>query len=273
LFDILRFFPARSNPPNGALFTAAATPGGAGVLDRAARQADNLRGSGDGALKNTTAATLVAVGLAAWPGWAGTQVAVLDPPDTVPGYVARLLINEVPFPGEHRYVSEQDSQAAMLAILWVVHSRIHHIPPGYSQEQVAAIRSQDILDVITAGGEKGQCDGFYRDSQGRPRTVPRVEKRIQYLLGLANRGGQPGRFARLLNYAQGLAAAYVREGIRGADRYASLYRIGRTEVTGRAYSWMSDQDYYQPGGSFVKIPDENQGSLGGNRFFSLKRRR
>jgi len=45
----------------------------------------------------------------------------LDPPNTVVGYVATLLINEVPFPGEKGYVSEQDTQAAMRQILWVLH--------------------------------------------------------------------------------------------------------------------------------------------------------
>jgi hypothetical protein len=56
----------------------------------------------------------------------------LDPPSTPAGYVALLLINEVPFPGERAYVSEEDSKAAMLSVLWVLHlpggrhpSRLH----------------------------------------------------------------------------------------------------------------------------------------------------
>jgi hypothetical protein len=56
---------------------------------------------------------------------------VLKPADTESGFIARLLINESPFPGERGWVSEENTQAAMLAILWVCHSRIHHIPSGY----------------------------------------------------------------------------------------------------------------------------------------------
>ena len=48
----------------------------------------------------------------------------LDPPSTPAGYVALLLINEVPFPGERAYVSEEDSKAAMLSVLWVLHCRM-----------------------------------------------------------------------------------------------------------------------------------------------------
>lgn len=194
----------------------------------------------------------------------------LEPADTVAGYVARLLINETPFPGERGWVSEADTRAAMLSILWVLHGRIHHIPPGYRQEQLATVRTDDIIDVITAGGEKGQCDGFYRESSGCFVAVPRVHERIDNLVRIASTG-TPGRFARLINYAQGLASAYVKTGLDGADRFADLRWIGKIEVTGRAYSWMADRDYYNPGGNYVKIPDSQDGALGANRFFTLRR--
>lgn len=193
----------------------------------------------------------------------------LKPADTEAGYIARLLINEAPFPGERGWVSETDTKAAMLAILWVCHSRIHHVPQGYKQAQIAAVQTDDIIDVITVGGEKGQCDGFYRDGNGHFKAVPRVHKRLDYLVGIGNKG-TPGRFARLLNYGQALADSYVAEGIAGADRFARLERIRSTAVTGRAYSWMTDKDIYNPGGNFVRIPNQYQGSLGGNRFFTLK---
>ncbi len=185
------------------------------------------------------------------------------------GYIARILLNEAPFPGEKGWISEKDTQGAMLSILWVLHGRIHHIPSGYRQVHIAAVTTDDIIDVITVGGEKGQCDGFYRDASGTPRAVPRVHKRIDYLLNIAN-DGAPGRFARLMLYAQGLADAYVVGGMQGADRFAGLKRIGPVNVTGRAYSWMTDQDCYHPGGGFVRIPNSAEGSLGGNRFFTLK---
>jgi hypothetical protein len=202
---------------------------------------------------------------------APAALVTLDPPSTVPGYLASLLINESPFPGERGYESEADSKAAMLAILWVLHARINYIPPGYSQEQVAAVRSRNVIDVITAGGEKGQCDGFYRDGKGRFVSVPRVQQRRDYLVNIANKSSEPGRFARLLLYGRDLARAYVKGGIEGADRFAGLTRVKSYPVTGRAYSWMTDRDYYKPGGYFIAIPDVNDGSLGGNRFFTLRK--
>ncbi len=197
--------------------------------------------------------------------------AKLDRADTTTGYLARLLINEVPFPGERAYESEANSQAAMLQILWVLHSRIHQIPQGYRQSQVAGVQSKDIIDVITGAGGRRQCEGFYRNASGKFVTATRVEERIENLLRIANSGGKPGRFAAMLNHAQGLARAYVKEGIEGADRYAGLTRVGALAVTGRAYSWMTDVDSYHPGGNFVSIPNTDDGSLGGNRFFTLRK--
>jgi hypothetical protein len=207
--------------------------------------------------------------------WAGScpvaaAGADIKPANTKAGYIARLLLNEAPFPGERGWVSEDNSKATMLAILWVCHSRIHHIPAGYKQQEIAAIRTQDIIDVITAGGKKGQCDGFFRDGSGQFRFESRVQERIDYLMKIASQG-KPGKFARLINYAQGLADAYVAEGMSGADRFAGLTVVGSAPVTGRAYSWMTDMDYYNPGGNFIRIPDGLGGSLGGNRFFTLKR--
>ena len=194
-----------------------------------------------------------------------------DAPSTVSGYVALLLVNETPFPGERGWVSEQDTKAGMLAILWVLESRLKHVPAGYRQEHIASERCDDVIDVITAGGEKGQCDGFYRDAAGRFVTVDRVRERVEYLERCASKG-EPGRFARLLDYAAGLARAYVEGGIAEADRFAGLRDVAGIAVTGRAYSWMTDRNNYAPGGSFVRIPDGQQGSLGGNRFFTLRRK-
>lgn len=195
----------------------------------------------------------------------------LDPPTTVSGYLASLLINEVPFPGENGYVSEQNTQGTMLAILWVLNARIYHIPAGYRQVWVAGVQSSNVIDVIVGTGEKRQCEGFYRDASGRFVSDVRVKERIKYLLNIANSGGKPGRFANLLNYAQGLARAYVKGGFEGADRYAGLKKVGAVDVTGRAYSWMTDRDYFKPGGNFMSIPDKDDGSLGGNRFFTLRK--
>jgi hypothetical protein len=195
----------------------------------------------------------------------------LDRPDTISGYLASLLINEATFPGERAYESEADTRAAMLQILCVLDSRIHQIPAGYRQKQVAGVQSQDIIDIITGTGGRRQCEGFYRNAAGKPVMDARVQERIDNLLGIANSGGKPGRFAGLLNYGQGVARAYVSGGIEEADRYAGLKQVGKVPVTGHAYAWMTDVDDYHPGGNFVSIPDAKDGSLGGNRFFTLRK--
>jgi len=192
----------------------------------------------------------------------------LDAPDSASGYLARLLINENPFPGEHSYLSLEDSKLGMRQVLWVLDDRMHHVPTGYSQAQIASTRSQDILDVITA---RNQCEGFSRDLAGKPVCAPRVEQRLTYLEKIANSGGQPGKFADLLNYGQGLARAYLQGGRQAADRFAGLTEVDRIAVTGRGYSWMTDRDCYHPGGNFVAIPDAQGGSPGGNRFYTLRK--
>lgn len=191
----------------------------------------------------------------------------LDPPQTPAGYLSLLLINEVPFPGERFYRSEADTQAAMLSVLWVLHSRTRRIPPGYTQQQVAGIRSDNLLEVMTA---PGQLDGFSRTADGRYVTAPRVRERVDYLIRTANTG-EPGRFARLLDYAKTLARSYFASGRpEASDLFARLREIGPVNVTGGGYSWMTDINSFHPGGRFVRIPDDQRGSLGGNRFFTLK---
>jgi hypothetical protein len=196
------------------------------------------------------------------------EFAKIESSGSAGGYLARLLINENPFPGERGYVSVEDSKSGMRQVLFVLHSRMHHIPPGYTQTQIASIRSQNILEVITA---KNQCEGFSRDAKGKPTCAPRVEERLNYLKKIANSGGKPGKFAELLSYGQGLASAYVRGGIQEADRFAGISIVNRTQVTGRAYSWMTDMDCYNPGGNFVAIPDAQGGSPGGNRYYTLRK--
>lgn len=197
--------------------------------------------------------------------------AKLEPLKSKEGYVSRLLINEVPFPGESGYVSVENTKAAMVQILWVLEGRLRNIPPGYRQRDVAAISSEDVIDLITVGGVHGQCEGFFRDSSGSPDVVDRVEERVQYLLSIANSGGRPGKFAGLVNFAIGLAENYIDGGIDAADRFAGIHEIGRLEVTGGGYSWMTDRDYYNPGGNFLKIPNSLDGALGNNRFFTLRK--
>ena len=235
------------------------------------KRLNSAAGAGSCALAAARRLLLGAALLFAGRAAAAPAFAALDPANTVSGYLARLLINETAFPGERGYVSEADSKGSMLAVLWVLHSRIQHIPSGYRQVQVAGVRSSNIVEVVTGGGGKRQCEGFYLNAAGKYVTASRVEERIQNLLSIANRGGKPGRFAGLLNDAQGLARAYVEGGVEGADRYAGLTRVGGVDVTGRAYSWMTDVGTWHPGGNFVSIPSASGGSLAGNRFFTLRK--
>ena len=212
-------------------------------------------------------AAVVALAIGAVAARAG-DFASLEGADTKAGYLARLLINETPFPGERGYVSVEDTESAMREVLFVLHSRIRAIPEGYKQEEIAAVRTGDILDVITA---RNQCEGFSRDAAGNRTMAPRVGERVAYLLKIANSGNAPGRFARLLNYAQSLATAYFAAGPEGSGLFEGLALVGGVPVTGRAYSWMTGQDMYHPGGNFVRIPEAQHGILGGNRFFTLRK--
>ena len=196
----------------------------------------------------------------------------LDSPSTSAGYVALLLINEAAFPGERGYLSEEDSKAAMLSVLWVLHCRVSDIPPGYTQRQVAAVETRNVIDVMTAGGVKGQVDGFYKGPDGRPVAVPRVHERVRYLVDMANRG-QPGKMARLLIYARDLTRQYFKSGPADKDLFAHVRKVGSKSVTGHGYAWMTDARGCDPGGTFVRVPDADQGGLGGNRFYTLETRK
>ena len=193
----------------------------------------------------------------------------LPSPTTKEGFIALLLINEVPFPGEKNYKNKKNSKMAMLSILLVLDNRLKHIPPGYTQKQIATIRTKKIIEIITAGGKRGQVDGFYLNSKGIPTTVPRVTRRVNYLVNIAGKG-KPGTFADLLNYAAEISKDYLK-GKSIKDMYVNLNFIPPHKVTGRAYSWMTDSLSFHPGGNYISIPDKNNGSLGGNRFFTLKK--
>lgn len=193
----------------------------------------------------------------------------LNDPASREGYVAMLLINEVPFPGEGRYVSVADTKAGMLQILWVLHNRLAPPPRGYTQRQIAMVTTKDVIDVITAGGVRGQVDGFYRAEDASPTTTARVQERLAHLMRVANKG-TPGKFADLISYAKHLGEAYFSSGPDGENLFAQLREIDGVDVTGSAYSWMTDEARFAPGGNYVRVPDANRGGLGGNRFFTLR---
>lgn len=192
-------------------------------------------------------------------------------PQTTEGFIAYLLINEVPFPGEKAYRNKNDSKDAMMTILTVLDNRLRHIPSGYTQKEIAAIRAKQIIDVITAGGIRGQVDGFYRDKKGTLAIHSRVKERVDYLVQIASKG-KPGTFADVLNHAVSLARNYISSPNIVTDPFASLTFIKPYHVTSRGYSWMTDAGNYHPGGDFIYIPDVYNGIQGGNRFFTLRKR-
>ncbi|MEM1223612.1 MAG: hypothetical protein AAGH40_12720 [Verrucomicrobiota bacterium] len=189
---------------------------------------------------------------------------------TETGFLAALLVNEVAFPGERGYISKADSFEAMNQILLVLDARIFFIPPQYTRYQVAQTTSDRLINIITAGGYHGQVEGFYKDDTGNLRIAARAEERLQYLLRIAN-DGQPGTFANLIQHSVALADAYIQNLRKPENQFEGLRQIREVPVTGRAYSWMTDRHYFHPGGNFVKIPNNMDGALSGNRFFSLRK--
>ena len=74
---------------------------------------------------------------------------------------------------------------------------------------------------------------------------------------------------------EGVAAAASdarRQGVHIAspNRHAGVKKVQGIPATGGAYSWMTDMTRYHPGGNFLRIPDDQYGGLGGNRFFTLR---
>ena len=190
----------------------------------------------------------------------------LDSPNTEAGYLAYLLINENPFPSERSYESVEDSKRGMVQVLWVINNRLHEIPAGYTQFQVANTKAKSVIGIITA---EGQCEGFYKGKDGNPAFADRVQKRIEYLLKIANSGNKPGKFSELLSYARDLSRNYMNYlRINDIDVFKEVYVINKIKVTGRGYSWMTNRDYYNPGGDYVSIPNTFNGAIGGNRFFT-----
>ena len=77
----------------------------------------------------------------------------------------------------------------------------------------------------------------------------------------------------MLLHARDLARRYYETGPAPSDLFADLRRIGPKQVTGKGYAWMTDVKGFDPGGAFVRVPDAENGSLGGNRFYTLEKRK
>ena len=62
---------------------------------------------------------------------------------TCDGYIALLLINEVPFPGEGRYKSMEEIKLAMVSILAVLDNRLKKFLPATRKNKL-----QQLLQMI-----------------------------------------------------------------------------------------------------------------------------
>ncbi len=185
-------------------------------------------------------------------------------------YLAALLINEIPFPGEPAFKNADDSKAAMQAILWTLQHRRTSPPKGYTRQQVAATASTNLVDIITAFN---QVEGFYKTATARHTVKPRVKERVAYLRLLARRADTP-TIAELFDYAHAVALDYIQsDALPFDDPFLTLTNLppDAVEVTGSSYGWMTDDPVFHPGGNFVRIPDDCGGALGGNRFFTLRK--
>jgi hypothetical protein len=90
--------------------------------------------------------------LAVWLSLAGAgsaeEFATIAAPGTASGYLARLLINENPFPGERGYVSVEDSKAGMRQVLWALHSRMHDIPPVPPPKNAVSVARERLAGLL-----------------------------------------------------------------------------------------------------------------------------
>ena len=146
------------------------------------------------------------------------------PPATSPGSSS----GETPFPGETRFhVSEEETPPRHAPDpSGFLHGRIHLVPLRYTQQQIASVHTDDILEVITGGGGLAGARASPTRMPPVAPSPPRVEQRINFLLGIANRGSAPSsRFARLLNFAQNLARATCPTASSGSgDRLRRCHR-------------------------------------------------
>ena len=63
----------------------------------------------------------------------------------------------------------------MRVVLFVMHVQVRDIPSGYTQEKIAMVRTDAVLDIVTA---KNKCERFFPDTAGTKAMVPRVGERI-----------------------------------------------------------------------------------------------
>ena len=112
---------------------------------------------------------------------------------------------------------------------------------------------------MTAGGVKGQVDGFYRGPDGRPAAVSRVHDGRWLTCWASPIAVSRERWPAVVVRARTSAAPILAGRATGRDLFADLRKVGAQPVTGRGYAWMTDVRGCDPGGSFVRIPDDRPG--------------
>jgi hypothetical protein len=169
------------------------------------------------------------------------------------GVLCRQLIAKRNNPGSPSY-DEQEVLKAMKAMKAAVDNRLHYSDPII----FGARGAHSWFDIITA---PGQFQGFSKGDDGQLVISSNIQKLIDDVMMKANTGA-PGAYTRFVQNAIDVANNDV------DDPFRNLTMIGTVNVFGGGYSWLTD-GRGEPGGSYVKIPDEQGGLIAGNRFYAL----
>jgi hypothetical protein len=208
------------------------------------------------------APALLVTAVAAGPGpLAGQDSKPLTLPDlqTDEGALAHLLLSESLTPFSKDYDFDQVVRG-MKAIRAIVDNRLHHIPAKYPAKDLDADGAANARDIIG----KAKFQGFSL-SGGKLAMTAGVQNRIADTLKQANTG-KPGKFHKHVQAALDVAKGPPDDAFKG------LKMVGTVAVTGRVYAMFQAAAGGGPGGDFVYIGEANGGLLGGNKFYTLKKR-
>ena len=169
-----------------------------------------------------------------------------------------------------------------------VHERSgHHARDGGSAARARCAPQAHPAGVHAAADRRGTHRRHHRHHHGRRREGA-VRRLLPRRLGHARDGAADHASASTTSSRSPAAAnraslrdssstprrsrGATRPGLsRAATRTRTFGSVNGVPATGRAYAWMTDEPQYNPGGNFLRIPDDQEGSLGGNRFFTLRK--
>jgi len=213
-------------------------------------------------LRTSIAPWVLAAALLGGPGRAaGQDGKPLALPDlqTDEGAIAHLLLSESLTPFSKDYDADQVVRG-MKAIRAILDNRLNHVPQKYAAKDVDADGAKTARDVIG----KGKFQGFSQTG-GKIAVSDGVRKRIDDILKQANTG-KPGKFYKHVQAALEVAKSPA------DDPFKDLKMVGTVAVTGRVYGMYQAAAGGDLGGDFVYIGKDAGGLLGGNKFYTLKKR-